>query len=46
MGCEFCNNQDNTIDGIYQNDEGGKLIGQNMFMRTSIKSSEVLESEK
>ena len=25
MGCEFCNDQDNTIDGIYQNDEGDYL---------------------
>ena len=31
---------------LKQNDEDGKLIGQNMFMRTSIKSNEVLESEK
>ena len=29
-----------------ETDEEGKLIGQNMFMRTSIKSNEVLESEK
>ena len=26
MGCEFCNNQDNTIDGIYQNDEGDYIL--------------------
>ena len=31
---------------LKENDEDGKLIGQNMFMRTSIKSNEVLESEK
>ncbi len=26
MGCEFCNDQDNTIDGIYQNDEGDYVL--------------------
>ena len=26
MGCEFCNNQDNAIDGIYQNDEGDYIL--------------------
>ena len=33
---------------MFLNEKGkeGKLIGQNMFMRTSIKSNEVLESEK
>ena len=31
---------------LKENDEEGKLIGQNMFMRKSIKSDEVLESEK
>ena len=29
-----------------ENGKEGKLIGQNMFMRTSIKSDEALESEK
>ena len=31
---------------LNENGKEGKLIGQNMFMRTSIKSDEVLESEK
>ena len=26
MGCEFCNDQDNTIDGVYQNDEGDHIL--------------------
>lgn len=26
MGCEFCNDQDNTLDAIYQNDEGDYIL--------------------
>ena len=26
MGCEFCNDQDNTIDGIYQDNEGNYIL--------------------
>ena len=26
MECEFCNNQDNDLDGIYQNDEGNYIL--------------------